>query len=104
MPGEVKDPTSLHWKCVTCRGLHRPLLETTRHHGPHFRVLSYEHDVFQIKSKMITSYNNTARKSALPPLYPGLPIRIIDKPLLMTLTQLQVSLQQEKEMKKRRKE
>ena len=20
--GEVKDPTSLHWKCVTCRGLH----------------------------------------------------------------------------------
>ena len=22
MPGEVQDPTSLHWKCVTCRGLH----------------------------------------------------------------------------------
>ena len=23
MPGEVKkDPTSLHWKCVPCRGLH----------------------------------------------------------------------------------
>ena len=22
MPGEVKDPTSLHWKCVICRGLH----------------------------------------------------------------------------------
>ena len=22
MPGEVKDPTSLHWKCITCRGLH----------------------------------------------------------------------------------
>ena len=22
MPGEVKDVTSLHWKCVTCRGLH----------------------------------------------------------------------------------
>ena len=22
MPGEVKDPTSLHWKGVTCRGLH----------------------------------------------------------------------------------
>ena len=22
MPGEVKDSTSLHWKCVTCRGLH----------------------------------------------------------------------------------
>ena len=22
MPGEVKDPTSMHWKCVTCRGLH----------------------------------------------------------------------------------
>ena len=21
MPGEVKDPISLHWKCVTCRGL-----------------------------------------------------------------------------------
>ena len=36
MPGEVKDPTSLHWKCVTCRGLHHPLLETTRHHGPHW--------------------------------------------------------------------
>ena len=22
MPGEVKDPTNLHWKCVTSRGLH----------------------------------------------------------------------------------
>ena len=22
MSGEVKDPTSLHWKCLTCRGLH----------------------------------------------------------------------------------
>ena len=22
IPGEVKYPTSLHWKCVTCRGLH----------------------------------------------------------------------------------
>ena len=22
MPGEVKDPTSLHWKCANCRGLH----------------------------------------------------------------------------------
>ena len=22
MPGELKDLTSLHWKCVTCRGLH----------------------------------------------------------------------------------
>ena len=22
MPGEVKDPTSLLWKCVTCHGLH----------------------------------------------------------------------------------
>ena len=22
MPGGVKYPTSLHWKCVTCRGLH----------------------------------------------------------------------------------
>ena len=22
MPGEVKGPTSLHWKYVTCRGLH----------------------------------------------------------------------------------
>ena len=22
MPGEVKHPTSLHWKCVTCRGMH----------------------------------------------------------------------------------
>ena len=29
---------------------------------------------------MTTSYNKTARKSALPPLYPGQPIRIIDKP------------------------
>ena len=29
MPGEVKDPTSLHWKCVTCRGLHHPLLDPT---------------------------------------------------------------------------
>ena len=36
MPREVKDPTSLHWKCVTCRGLHHPL-ETTRHHGPHWK-------------------------------------------------------------------
>ena len=31
MPGEVKDPTSLHWKCVTCRvdstiQLSKPLL------------------------------------------------------------------------------
>ena len=26
MPGEVKDPTSLHWKCVTCRGLHNTTL------------------------------------------------------------------------------
>ena len=30
--------------------------------------------------KMTTSYNKTARKSALPPFYPGQPIRIIDKP------------------------
>ena len=22
MPGEVKYSTSLHWECVTCRGLH----------------------------------------------------------------------------------
>ena len=22
IPWEVKDPTSLDWKCVTCRGLH----------------------------------------------------------------------------------
>ena len=22
MPREVTDPTSLHWKCVTCHGLH----------------------------------------------------------------------------------
>ena len=29
--------TSLHWKCVTCRGLHHPLLETTHHHGPHWK-------------------------------------------------------------------
>ena len=29
---------------------------------------------------MTTLYNKTARKSALPPLYPGQPIRIIDKP------------------------
>ena len=27
MPGEVKDPTSLHWKCVTCRGLPHSSLE-----------------------------------------------------------------------------
>ena len=26
MPGEVKYPTSLHWKCVTCRGLHNTIL------------------------------------------------------------------------------
>ncbi len=26
MPGEVKDPTSLHWKCVTRRGLHNTTL------------------------------------------------------------------------------
>ena len=26
MLGEVKDPTSLHWKCVTCRGLHNTTL------------------------------------------------------------------------------
>ena len=26
MPGEVKDPTSLHWKCVTCHGLHNTTL------------------------------------------------------------------------------
>ena len=32
------------------------------------------------RAKMTTSYNKTARKSALPPLYPGQPIRIIDKP------------------------
>ena len=58
MPGEVKDPTSLHWKCVTCRGLHHPLLETTRHvimdhtgnKSYDFLVLSCEHDVFQINS------------------------------------------------------
>ena len=25
MLGEVKDPTSLHWKCVTCRRLHHSL-------------------------------------------------------------------------------
>ena len=35
MPGEVKYPTSPHWKCVTCRGLHilayrRTTLSTTR--------------------------------------------------------------------------
>ena len=22
LPGEIKYPTSLHWKCVTCHGLH----------------------------------------------------------------------------------
>ena len=32
------------------------------------------------RAKMTTSYNKTARKSALPPFYPGQPIRIIDKP------------------------
>ena len=31
------------------------------------------------RSKMTTSYNKTAGKSALPPLYPGQPICIIDK-------------------------
>ena len=36
MPGEVKYPTSLHWKCVTCRALHHPLWETTCHRGPHW--------------------------------------------------------------------
>ena len=34
MPGEVKDPTIVHWKCVTGRGLHHPLI---RHHGPHWK-------------------------------------------------------------------
>ena len=29
MPGKVKYPTSLHWKCATCRGLHHPLLDPT---------------------------------------------------------------------------
>ena len=29
MPGEVKDPTSLHWKCVACRGLPHPHLDTS---------------------------------------------------------------------------
>ena len=37
MPGEVQNPTSLHWKCVICREIHHPLLETTRHHGPHWK-------------------------------------------------------------------
>ena len=32
------------------------------------------------RAKMTISYNKTARKSALPPLYPGQPIRIIGKP------------------------
>ena len=27
--GEVKDPTSLHWKCVACRGPPNPLLDTS---------------------------------------------------------------------------
>ena len=26
MPGEVKDPTNLHWKCVTYCGLHNTTL------------------------------------------------------------------------------
>ena len=26
MLGELKDPTSLNWKCVTCRGLHNTTL------------------------------------------------------------------------------
>ena len=26
MAGKVKAPTSLHWKCVTCRGLHHAAL------------------------------------------------------------------------------
>ena len=29
MPGEVKDPTSPHWECVTCRGLHHSSRRTT---------------------------------------------------------------------------
>ena len=56
MPGEVKDPTSLHWKCVTCRGLHhRPhtIMDHTGNKSSHFRVLFCEHVVFQIKSNQI---------------------------------------------------
>ena len=37
MPGEVKYPTSLHWKCATCRGLHivgRYLNACRPHNGP----------------------------------------------------------------------
>ena len=44
-----------------------------RHDGVHDRLEDR-------RAKMTTSYNKTARKSALPPLYPGQPIRIIDKP------------------------
>ena len=29
MPGEVKYPTSMHWKCVTCRGLHQSIVDST---------------------------------------------------------------------------
>ena len=39
MPGEVKYPTSLLWKCVTCCGPHHPLLETTRPHGPQWKYV-----------------------------------------------------------------
>ena len=38
IPGEVKDPTMQSaLECVTCRGLHNPLLEDTHHHGPHWK-------------------------------------------------------------------
>ena len=39
MPGEVKDPTSNQYAPVgvTCRGLHHPISEATRLHGPHWK-------------------------------------------------------------------
>ena len=32
IPGEVKYPTSLHWKCVTCRGLHHSESDLSYHY------------------------------------------------------------------------
>ena len=34
MPGGVKDPTSLHWKCVTCHGLHHFLEKDNSKNNP----------------------------------------------------------------------
>ena len=55
MPGEVKDPTILHWKCVTCREIHHPLLETTRYHGPHWK---FERRYLQDTASIISFYGS----------------------------------------------